>query len=158
MEETNKTTKEMLEEKIRSCLDGLEYVEQGEEQHARLTADIQHLVAAWVELEKVEQTKFDSDRRFKEEIRQKDLDRDYKDILERDRMHMESERRKEELKCEKRSGWRDAGIKVAGMLIQTVPYALLLALGMRLEFIDCGAVTGFTVKELFRVLHSKPVA
>lgn len=155
MEEDN-TMKEMLETEIKTCLDGLKYVEQGEEQHAKLSSDIQHLVAAYVELEKLDNSKIDADRRFKEEIRQKELDRDYKDMLERDKMQIESERRKEEMKENRISGWRDAGIKAAGIIFPLALYGCFAGLGLRLEFIENGSITGFTLKELFRILHPKP--
>lgn len=151
-----KTTKQLIEEEIRTCVGGLPYVEQGEEQHSRLVSDIQKLCTAYAELEKTEQSKIDSDRRFSEEIRQKDLDRDYRDILERDKMNTEKEMEKERIKENRRSGWRDAGVKFLGIVIPTGLYFLFMSLGMKLEFIDHGSMTSMSVKEMFKgIQHLK---
>ena len=142
--EEEKTTKELLENKIRECIEGLRYVEQGGEQHNALVNDIQKLTTAYAELDKLEYSKADSDRKFAEEMRQKDLELHYKDTLERDKL-WES----------RRAGIRDILIKVSGDIIKTAPYVLLLALGMKLEFAERGSITSFTVKELFRSLHPR---
>ncbi|MBP5461564.1 MAG: hypothetical protein J6Y20_05500 [Lachnospiraceae bacterium] len=154
--ENEATTKKLIEEEIRKCIEGLKYVEQGEEQHARLVADIQKLTAAYTELDKADQSKIDSDRRFKEEIRQNDLNREYKDILERDKMNSEKETEKEKIKESKRSGIRDSCIKIAGILVQGGLFFFFTLLGMKLEFIDHGAMTSMTVKEMFKgIQHLK---
>ena len=137
--EESLTTKEMLEAKIRECIEGLKYVEQGSEQHQSLTADIQRLVNAYAELEKVENAKVDSDRKFAEEIRSKDQELHYKDCLERDRMR---ETRKSYLV--------DAIIKIFGIILPLGLHAVFLFLGLKLEFLDNGSICSFTVKELFR--------
>lgn len=149
-------TKEMLEAEIRTCIEDLKHVTRGSDEYTRLAKDIQQLVAAYVQLEETENDKIDSDRRFREDIRQKDLDRDYKDMLERDKMRVESEARKEEVKENRKSGWRDAGVKIAIGVGSLALYGTLAALGLRLEFIENGSITGFTLKELFRILHPKP--
>ena len=145
MEEVSKPTKEMIEDKIRECIDGLKYVEQGDKKHTLLVADIKNLVSAYTELEKTENAKIDSDRKFGEEIREKDMELYYKDELERDKLHEQ-----------KKAAKRDAMIKIAGIVIPTSLYFLFLGLGMKLEFIDHGAVTSFSVKELMKALHPKP--
>ena len=148
------TTKELIEEEIRKCVDGLKNVQKGSDEHGRLVADIQKLTAAWTDLDKTEQSKIDSDRRFKEEIRQKDLDRDYRDILERDKMNSEKEMEKEKIKESRKSSWRDVGIKFLGIVIPTGLYFLFMSLGMKLEYIDHGSVTSMTTKELLRGIKS----
>lgn len=142
--EEEKTTKQMLDDKIRECIEGLKFVEQGGEQHNALVNDIQKLTAAYAELEKMDHAFADSDRKFSEEMRQKDLELHYKDSLERDKMYEA-----------KKSIVRDICIRLAGDTIKTVPYVLLLALGMKLEFAESGSITSFTVKELFRSLHPR---
>lgn len=144
MEEETKTTKQLIEDQIKICIGGLAYVEQGGEQHTRLVNDIQRLTAAYAELDKLEYDQRDSDRKFLEEIRQKDLERDYNDMLERDR-----------LVEQKKANKIDAVIKTAGIVIPTVLYTFFLNVGMHLEFADMGSVTGYTVKELFRALAPK---
>lgn len=140
-----KPTKELIEDEIRTCLEGLKYVEQGEEQHARLVSDIQRLCSAYAELDKNEYAKADSDRKFAEEMRMKDLELHYRDALERDKMREQT-----------KSNLRDACIKVAGFVVPTGLYFLFLALGLRLEFAEHGNIASFTVKELFKAVHPKP--
>ena len=144
MEEELKTTKEMLEDKIRECIEGLKYTEQGEEQHARLTGDIQKLVSAYVELDKAEYAKADSDRKFSEEMRIKDLQLHYTDSLERDKMY-------EQIK----SARRDAVIKIGDMLARNSLYFLSIGAAMLFEFKMHGSITSFSAKELFRAIHPK---
>ena len=144
MEEETKTTKELLEDQIKICIGGLAYVEQGGEQHTRLVNDIQRLTSAYAELEKLEYSERDGDRRFLQDIYDKDNDREYRDRLERERMQEE-----------KKAGLRDSVIKAAGVVIPTALYAFFLNVGMHLEFADMGSITGYTVKELFRALASK---
>ncbi len=138
-------TKDMLELEIRTCVQELKTATRGSEEYTRLARDIQQLVASYVQLEKTENDKIDSDRRFREEIRQKDLERDYKDMLERDKMRAESEARKEEVKENRRSGWRDAGVKLAIGFGSLALYGLLAGLGLRLEFIENGSITGLSL-------------
>lgn len=133
------TTKELLENKIRECVEGLKYVEQGSEQHQALTADIQRLTAAYVELEKMEFQKADCDRKFAEEVRSKDQELHYRDTLERDK-----------LQETKKSSLRDAVIKIAGIILPLGLYGLFLGLGLKLEFLDNGSICSFTVKELVK--------
>lgn len=144
MEEEPKTTKEMIEDKIRECIEGLKYTEQGEEQHARLTGDIQKLVSAYVELDKAEYAKADSDRKFSEEMRVKDLQLHYTDSLERDKMY-------EQIK----SSRRDAVIKIGDLLARNGLYFLSIGAAMLFEFRMHGSITSFSAKELFRAIHPK---
>lgn len=153
MEEDVKTTKEMIEDQIRTCIDGLKYVEQGEEQHARLVGDIQRLTSAYAELEKNEQSKIDQDRRFSEDIRQRDLDRDYKDMLERTKMNLEKEIEEKKIKESRRSGIREGILKFFGIAIPSGLYFLFMSLGFRLEFIEHGGLASFTNKELFKGIN-----
>lgn len=162
-----KTVKELLEARIRKGIEGLDGAEQGSDRYRAMTADLGRLIEAYVQLDKEEFLKEDAERKFREEIRQKDLERDYRDILERDKMEREYEDREKERKLkekiedrriesEKKSGLRDMCARTGVSLLQLAAYAAFTGLGMRLEYIDRGAITGFTLKELFRVLHPKP--
>lgn len=139
MEEVEKTTKELLEEKIQECIKGLAYVEQGGEQHNALVNDIQKLVNALTELEKTEHTINDSNRKFAEEVREKDLELHYKDTLERDKLREQN-----------RTSIRDSIIKGTGTILQLLLNATAIGLVMKLEFLDNGAVCSFAGKELVR--------
>ena len=153
MEEEN--SKSLLMKQICECIKELKNCTPGSEEHRRLADDIRQLTVAYDMLDRTEFDHRDADRKFIEEIRQKDLERDYRDILERDRMRMEAEIEDRKMKENKRSGWRDAAIKVGGILIPTTAYIVFLALGMRLEFLEHGSLTGYTTKELFKALHPK---
>lgn len=131
--------KQQLEEQIKICLGGLAYTEQGEEQHQRLVGDIQKLVQALAELEKTEHAIIDSDRRFAEEVREKDLELHYRDTLERDK-----------LQEQKKAGIRDAVIRASGTILQLGLYGVFLGIGMKLEFLDNGSICSFSVKELIK--------
>ena len=144
MEEESKTTKQMLEDKIRECIEGLKYTEQGEEQHARLTGDIQKLVSAFVELDKAEYAKADSDRKFNEDVRMNDLKLYYNDMLERDKMQDQT-----------KSAKRDAFIKIGDLLARNGLYFLSIGAAMLFEFKMHGSITSFSAKELFRAIHPK---
>lgn len=146
-ESVNKSTKDLIDEQIQICLGGLAYVEQGSEQHNALVNDIQKLVNSYAELQKTENAKIDSDRKFENELWAKNLEMHYKDSFERDKMQEEQKIAKRELTTKIISILVSAGF--SGL------YFLILGLGMRLEFIDHGSVTSFTVKELLKVLHPK---
>ena len=139
MEEVEKTTKQLLEEKIQDCIRGLAYVEQGSEQHNSLVNDIQKLTSALTDLEKTEHSILDSDRKFAEEVREKDLELHYRDTLERDKLH---EQRKSDV--------RDAIIKGSGIFFQMLFNVTIAGLAMKLEFLDNGAICSLAGKELVR--------
>ena len=80
---------------------------------------------------------------------------EYKDILDRNRMQVEKEIEEQKIKENKRSGIRDACVKVVSVVVPTALYFVFLKMGMRLEFMEHGSVTSFSVKELFRGIHPK---
>lgn len=139
-----KTTKQMIEDEIKKCLEGLKYVEQGDEKHARLVADIQRLCSAYTELDKNEFAKADTDRKFAEDLRRNVCEMQYKDELERLK-----------LKEQNKSNVRGMCLEAAKFVGHNGLYFLFLALGLRLEFAERGSITSFTVKELFRAVHPK---
>ena len=139
------TTQELLEEKIRDCIIQLDALEKGSDKHNSMVNDVAKLVAALSELEKTQHDISDKDRRFSEDMRFKDLELHYRDTLERDKMSEE-----------KKSNIWNAVIKAAGIVIPTGLYFIFIGLGMRLEFIDNGSITSYTLKELLKSLHPRP--
>ena len=132
-----------------------------EQERSTCIAELQQLVKVYEVLENLDLERTEKDRRFKEDIRQKDLDRHYKDMLERDRMFYEKEKDESERKfrehleeirltSEKKNSWRDFAARAVGVVLPTTISALFLGLGMKLEFLDNGSVCSFTVKELMR--------
>ena len=165
--ENEKSAKDLLYEQIQSMATKLKTTEGSE--RSVLLGDLTELVRVYSEMEKLDIERTEKDRRFKEDIRQKDLDRDYRDILERDRMAMEKEKdqldrelrerlEKEKVSQESRTGWRDFGVRAAGVVGQLGISALFLALGMKLEFLDNGSICSFTVKELMKRAMTPKIA
>lgn len=155
-----------LELQIYRLLNKLEGMDQSDPFFSGLEEDIARLVDIYADLEKLNQQKIDSDRKFSEDIRRNDLELHYRDALERDKMAQEREKWESELslqremeekkfEAEKKSRIADAGIKAAGIVLPLSLYAGALALGMKLEFLDHGSVCSFTVKELFRKASTK---
>lgn len=154
-----KSVKELVYEELHLKMTQLETVE--ESKRALLINDIERLTKVYAEFEKLEVEKEEKDRRFHEEIRRADLERDYRDMLERDKLSFEKSKFEENLRLqdilekhksaeEKRNGWRDFGVKVAGVVIPSAVSVLFLTLGLKLEFLDNGSVCSFTVKELMK--------
>lgn len=154
-----KSVKELVYEELHLKVTQLETVE--ESKRALLINDIERLTKVYAEFEKLEVEKEEKDRRFHEEIRRADLERDYRDMLERDKLSFEKSKFEENLRLqdilekhksaeEKRNGWRDFGVKVAGVLIPSAVSVVFLTLGLKLEFLDNGSVCSFTVKELMK--------
>ena len=154
-----KSVKELVYEELHLKVTQLETVE--ESKRALLINDIERLTKVYAEFEKLEVEKEEKDRRFHEEIRRADLERDYRDMLERDKLSFEKSKFEENLRLqdilekhksaeEKRNGWRDFGVKVAGVVIPSAVSVVFLTLGLKLEFLDNGSVCSFTVKELMK--------
>jgi hypothetical protein len=154
-----KSVKELVYEELHSKVTQLETAD--ESKRVLLISDIERLTKVYAEFEKLEVEKEDKDRRFREEIRRADLERDYRDMLERDKLSFEKAKFEENLKTqdihekqkaaeEKRNGWRDFGVKVAGVVIPSAISVVFLTLGLKLEFLDNGSVCSFTVKELMK--------
>lgn len=141
--EESKSTKEMLNAKIQECIEGLGYVEQGGEQHNALVNDIQKLVNAYTELEKTEHQIISDDRKFLEDVRNKDLELHYRDTLERDK-----------LVEQKKSSVRDIVIKSVISVAQLAINAVIAGTVMKLEFLDNGSVCSLSAKELARKAFS----
>lgn len=143
MEEVEKTTKEMLEEKIRECIKNLSKLEQGSVEHNALVNDISKLMSSYMELEKTEHAIIDSDRKFAEDIREKDLELHYKDVLERDKMQEQ-----------KKAGIRDLIFRGVISVGQVVLNGVIALTVMKLEFLDNGSVCSLAAKELARKAFS----
>lgn len=92
------TMKDMLEAQIKSCIEELKNAVPGSKEHAFLSSDVQKLLKAYTTLLDCENSKIDADRKFKEEIRRGDLDRDYRDALERDKMSAQLDLEREKMK------------------------------------------------------------
>lgn len=137
--EEEKSTKDMLNAKIQECIEGLAYVEQGGEQHNALVNDIQKLVNAYTELEKTEHQIISDDRKFLEDVRNKDLELHYRDTLERDK-----------LAEQKKSSLRDMISRTAISVVNVAINAVIATVVMKLEFLDNGSVCSLSAKELAR--------
>ena len=133
------TTKKLIEERIRKLVEELKATNYGSDQCGKIVKDIQILVDSYVELDKAETDKIDKDRRFAEEVRFKDQELHYRDQLEREKMQ-----------DQRKSGTRDAIIKIGSVILTIVPTIALSILGLKLEFIDHGSVCSFGVKELLK--------
>lgn len=133
------TTKKLIEERIRKLVEELKATNYGSDEYTKIVKDIQILVDSYVELDKAETDKIDKDRRFAEEVRFKDQELHYRDQLERDKMQ-----------DQRKSGNRDAIIKISSVILTIVPTIALSILGLKLEFIDHGSVCSFGVKELLK--------
>ena len=104
--------------------------------------------------------------KLKMEYDDKEKDRQLRSELEREKMSMERDLRTDEIVTRektaeadrnesRRSGLRDAGVRIVSTLIPAGAYIVLLALGMKLEFAEHGAIASYTTKELFRSLKPK---
>lgn len=137
MEEVS--TKQMLEEEIRTLVERLRIVTPGSDAYGDIVRNIRELVNSYNELDKTETEKADKDRHFAEEIRFKDQELHYKDQLERDKLSEEKIR-----------NLRDSIIKIASVVLTVTPTVALSLLGLKLEFIDHGSICTFGVKELLK--------
>lgn len=88
-------TKEMLEALIRQTIQSLD---EGNTEDAKYSVDdICDLVKAWCEIEKLDAQKEDQLRKFREDCRTRDLDRTYRDTLEREKLAEDIRLREQEM-------------------------------------------------------------